>query len=104
MSRMKLVVALSAVCLLAAGSAAAHELDHPAPAFSPSSEPASTQFNSGGEGVEWELISTIATGNPHSDLDFFTQKGETYASVGTLGTGPNGGGQTIVKLTEGGEV
>ena len=104
MTRLKLFAALTIAAALAAGTAAAHEMDHPAPAFSPSSEPASTQFNSGGEGVEWELISTIATGNPHSDLDFFTHKGDTYASVGTLGTGPNGGGQTIVRLTEGGEV
>ena len=55
-------------------------------------------------GREWELIETITTGNPHTDLDFFTQGGETYASVGTLAIGPNGGGQTIVQLTEGGEV
>ena len=61
-------------------------------------------FNSGGRGADWELVGTVATGNPHTDLDFFTQDGETYASVGTLGNGPNAGGQTIVQLTEGGEV
>ena len=55
---------------------------------------------SGGEDADWELVATIPTGNPHTDLDFFTRNGETYASVGTLGIGPNGGGQTIVKLTE----
>ena len=47
---------------------------------------------------------TIPTGNPHTDLDFFTQGGDTFASVGTLGIGPNGGGQTIVRLTQGGAV
>jgi len=30
--------------------------------------------------------------------------GYTYASVGTLGAGPNGGGQTIVQLTQGDRV
>ena len=65
--------------------------------------PPSATVNSGGPGAEWELIETITTGNPHTDLDFFTQGGETYASVGTLGIGPNGGGQTIVQLTEGGD-
>jgi hypothetical protein len=90
--------------VIAAATATAHEYDHPAPAYTPPSEPASSLVNSGGENAEWELISTIPTGNPHSDLDFFTSGGETYASVGTLGTGPNSGGQTIVKLTEKGAV
>ena len=84
-------------------SAVAHEMDHPAPSFSPGGPP-SSNINAGGENAEWELVSTIATGNPHSDIDFFRNGGETYASVGTLAAGPNGGGQTIVKLTENGEV
>ena len=49
-------------------------------------------------------IATFPTGNPHTDLDFFTQRGETYGSVGTLGIGPNGGGQEILQLTDGGKV
>ncbi|MBW3620413.1 MAG: hypothetical protein KY461_09220, partial [Actinobacteria bacterium] len=85
------------------GASVAHELDHPAPAFSQDA-PLSSAVNAGGEGAEWELITTFPTGNPHTDLDYFTQDGEMYASVGTLAIGPNGGGQTIVKLTEGGEV
>jgi hypothetical protein len=86
------------------GTAAAHDiLDHPAPTFAPQG-PASSTRVSGGEGAKWELVTSIVTGNPHSDLDFFTHGGETYASVGTLGSGPNAGGQTIVKLTQGGEV
>jgi hypothetical protein len=58
----------------------------------------------GGPGAEWELIETLATGNPHTDLDFFTQGGDVFASVGTLAIGPNAGGQTIVQLTDGGAV
>src|SRR5687767_12614975 len=71
-------------------------LDHPAPPFAPQA-PAQPAFQSGGEGAEWELIGSIPTGNPHTDLDFFTQGDELFASVGTLAVGPNGGGQTIVK-------
>jgi hypothetical protein len=51
-------------------------------------------------GGEWEIIGSFLTGNPHTDVDFFTQNGVTYASVGTLAIGPNRGGQTIVKLTD----
>ncbi len=79
-------------------------LDHPAPPGStPGGLPSST-VNSGGPGAEWELVDTFTTGNPHTDIDFFTQGGETYVSAGTLGIGANGGGQTIVKLTDGGKV
>jgi Ca2+-binding RTX toxin-like protein len=95
-----LVVGVSA---LVPAAAAAHWLDHAAPPPISVPAPASTA-NSGGPGAEWELIDTITTGNPHSDLDFFTQGGETYASVGTLAAGPNGGGQSIIRLTENGEV
>ena len=80
--------------------ASAH-LDHPALPFAPTG-PASSAFNSGGG--DWELITTVATGNPHTDLDYFTSGGEIYAAVGTLATGGNFGGVTIVKLTEGGDV
>ncbi|MDP9405080.1 MAG: S-layer homology domain-containing protein [Actinomycetota bacterium] len=100
------LVALFALALLAAlpGVAAGHDkFDHPVPSDAPEA-PLSSTVNSGGEGADWELITSIPTGNPHTDLDFFTQGGETYASVGTLAVGPNGGGQTIVKLTEKGEV
>src|SRR5688572_23675279 len=55
--------------------------------------------NQGGEGAKWELIETLVTGNPHTDLDFFEQDGITYVSVGTLAVGGNNAGQTIVKLT-----
>ena len=72
-------------------------LDHPAPSFAPVAPP-SPEFQSGGENADWELLASIPTGNPHTDIDFFTQGDETFASVGTLGTGPNGGGQTIVRL------
>ena len=95
-----------AACLLAPATAlAGHglELDHPYPAFSAPSPP-SPAFQSGGKEASWDLVGTVATGNPHTDLDFFTQNGDTYASVGTLGIGPNVGGQTIVQLTDGGDV
>jgi hypothetical protein len=79
------------------GTALAHEFDHPAPSFSEGA-PLSSGVNAGGDNAEWELIATFPTGNPHTDLDFFTQGGETFASVGTLAAGANGAGQTIIKL------
>lgn len=99
-----LVAAGSVVAALAlVGGATAHELDHPAPAYQPAA-PLGTGLNSGGPGATWKLLKTFPTGNPHTDLDFFTQGGETYASVGTLAVGANAGGQTIVQLTNRGAV
>jgi len=92
-----------AAALLVPAIAAAHELDHPGPSFVPAAPP-SAVFESGGEGARWELVATIPTGNPHTDLDFFTHDGDTYTSVGTLAAGPNAGGQSIVQLTDGGRV
>jgi hypothetical protein len=94
-------LALAAALVLAA-AAAAHELDHAGPAFTTGTP--GTTFISGGPGATWQLLKTFPTGNPHTDIDFFTQNGETYMSAGTLATGPNGGGQTIFRLTENGEV
>jgi hypothetical protein len=99
-----LVTAVAGAALAIAVAPAGAHYDHPAPAFTPPQEPLSSAINAGGENASWELITTIATGNPHTDLDFFTSGGETYLSAGTLGVGPNAGGQTIVKLTEGGKV
>ena len=94
-----------AIATIAPGAALAHELfDHEAPDLGGQPAPTTSGFQSGGEGAEWEFVDSIATGNPHTDLDFFTRDGETYLSAGTLGVAPNGGGQTIVKLTEGDEV
>ena len=104
MRRRLIPVAAAALLAAVALPANAHLLDHPAPEFQSPSEPLSTAVNAGGENAEWELVTSIPTGNPHSDLDFFTHKGDTYASVGTLAAGPNAGGQTILRLTEGGEV
>jgi hypothetical protein len=81
----------------------AHLLDHAAPAFNPQTPP-SPDFISGGQDADWELVATLPTGNPHTDLDFFTHGGETFVSAGTLGSGPNAGGQTIAQLTQNGEV
>ncbi len=94
------------VCFGAPASAFAGHgltLDHPYPGFSAPGPP-SSNVNAGGKNATWDLVGTVATGNPHTDLDFFTQDGDTFASVGTLGNGPNAGGQTIVQLTDGGDV
>ncbi|MDQ3379875.1 MAG: Ig-like domain-containing protein [Actinomycetota bacterium] len=91
-----------AACLGLTTTAAGHELDHPAPGFAPTAPP-SPAFLSSPAG-KWELVATIPTGNPHTDLDFFTRGKEIYASVGTLAVGPNAGGQTIVRLTNNGNV
>jgi hypothetical protein len=83
--------------------APAHELDHPAPAFDPpASPPMSAQ--SGGAGASWEFLASFPTGNPHTDLDFFTRGENVFVSVGTLAIGPNAGGQTILQLTNGSRV
>jgi len=95
---------IATVALLALPSTVgAHYLDHAAPAFNPQTPPSPT-FISGGEDAEWQLVATLPTGNPHTDLDFFVHGGETYVSAGTLGNGANAGGQTIAQLTQGGEV
>jgi hypothetical protein len=99
----RLTAALAAATLLPAATAVAHELDHPAPSAAPPSTP-SPLWTGGGEGAQWELVGTLPTGNPHTDLDYFRSGGDLYASVGALAIGPNGGGQHIVRLTEGGEV
>jgi Ca2+-binding RTX toxin-like protein len=97
----------AALALVAAVPTAAHAghglLDHPAPAFTPQGSPPGG-VQAGGPGARWQLVDTIATGNPHTDIDFFTQGDTMYASVGTLATGPNAGGQTIVRLSQGGTV
>jgi hypothetical protein len=101
------IAVLAAVLAVALGTispevAAAHEMefDHAPPAGAPTTSPFTSGFNAGGEDAVWEPIATIPTGNPHSDLDFFTQNGIHYAAVGTLAIGPNRGGQTIIQLTD----
>ena len=101
--RVVVCAALAALLVAPAAARADGALDHPAPAFTPQSPP-SGPVQAGGPGAQWQLIETIASGNPHTDLDFFTQGDTTYASVGTLAAGPNAGGQTIVRLSQGGEV
>ena len=113
MSRKLVLVAAFALVFAMPGTAfAGHGLrsawlkayyDHPMPAFAPTAPP-SPVFSSGGPAASWELVGSIPTGNPHTDIDYFTQGGETYASVGTLAIGANGGGQTIVQLTQNGAV
>jgi hypothetical protein len=80
----------------------AHEgLDHSPPAFNPQGQPSMAAQAGGIEGVQWEFLASFPTGNPHTDIDFFQRGGKTYASVGTLGTGPNAGGQSIFQLADG---
>ena len=99
------VVAAAALMTTAGTSLAGHGLtmlDHPAPTFSaPAPNPA---FQAGGKGASWELLATFPTGNPLTDLDFFNRDGSMYMSVGTLGAGPNGAGQNIIRLTDSGQV
>ncbi|MDQ4124228.1 MAG: hypothetical protein M3134_01325, partial [Actinomycetota bacterium] len=99
-----LLAALAAAIVLS-GSAAAHELlDHAAPSLTPRLAPTTQGAAMGPETAQWEFVTSIATGNPHTDLDFFRRNGNVYASAGTLGVAPNGGGQTIIQLTDGDEV
>jgi hypothetical protein len=96
----------AAACLAAASTSLAGHgltlLDHPAPSFS-QGVPDPT-FRAGGAGASWELLATLPTGNPHTDLDFFSHKGDMYASVGTLAAGANGAGQNIIRLTQGSQI
>ena len=104
MSRRFVVFAILAASVTLPAAAPAHELDHPAPSFTDPASLPTANFNSGGPGAKWELLDTLVTGNPHSDLDFFEQGGETFASVGLLGSSANGGGQSILQLTDKGKV
>jgi hypothetical protein len=97
-ARVAAAAAAAALCLPAA--AAAHLLDHDAPQFQTQGPP-SLAFQSGPETAKWEFVASFPTGNPQTDLDFFTQGNRTYTSVGTLAIGPNGGGQTIFQLADG---
>ena len=82
-------------------TASGHEFDHFTPGGA-ATVPGTTALS--GPAGAWEFVATIPTGNPHTDLDFFTQRGEIYASVGTLAAGGNDAGQNIVKLTHNGQV
>ena len=104
MSRRFALIAVFLAMVSLPAASMAHELDHPAPSFTAPVAPPTANVNSGGPGAKWELLDTLVTGNPHSDLDFFTQGGETYASVGLLGSSANGGGQSIAQLTTGGQI
>jgi hypothetical protein len=102
------VVAVLAVLLAAPSAASAGHglnraaLDHAATAFAtPLAIPLA---QAGGPGAQWQFVASFATGDPHTDLDFFTQRGETYASVGTLGIGANAAGQAIFQLTSRGQL
>ena len=99
-TRSRTATAAAAIAAVFAVPAAAHDLDHPVPSFSQQTPPSLTAQSGGVEGVKWEFLGTFPTGNPHTDIDFFQRGGATYASLGTLGIGPNAGGQTIFQLTD----
>ena len=102
---MRRLVPLCVLVLLSISAVAyGHGLDHDAPLVPGPDAPASSSIRAGGTDAEWELITTIPTGNPHSDLDFFTIGEDTYLSAGSLGVAPNRGGQNIVRLTRDGVV
>jgi hypothetical protein len=103
--RRSLLAALAAALVLPSAVALAHELfDHASPSLAPRPGPTTSGFQSGGDGAKWEFVTSITTGNPHSDIDFFRSGGNTFLSAGTLGVAPNGGGQTIIQLTNGDKV
>ena len=103
--RRSLLLALALAVVAVPGVALAHDLlDHAPPSVGPRPTPTTTGFQAGPEGAKWEFVQSITTGNPQTDLDFFRRNGNVFASVGTLGVSPNGGGQTIVQLTDGNEV
>lgn len=106
-SRAALIVVLATMLVVPATALAGHNLgmtlDHRGQPIQLEAPPVNA-FTSGGAGAKWELIKTFPTGNPHTDVDFFTQGGNTYVSAGTLGIGPNQGGQEIFQLTSGGRV
>lgn len=103
--RIRLVAGMAAAAALALPATVfAHDkFDHPFAGDALEAGP-TPAFQSGGHKAKWEFVTTLVTGNPHTDVDFFGQDGETFASVGTLGTGGNAGGQTIVQLTQGNRV
>jgi hypothetical protein len=90
-----------AMFLAMTGSAAGH--DHPGTTLT-ANVPPGPALIAGGTGATWERLWTFGTGNPHTDLDYFTNGGEMYVAAGTLAIGPNSGGQSIFKLTQGGAV
>ncbi len=103
--RIRALVAAGALCLALPASAEGGHflLDHAPPAFT-ANAPLSSAVNSGGPGASWELITSFPTGNPHTDIDFFSQDGDLFVSAGTLAAGPNGAGQTIFKLMDDGSL
>ena len=102
MRRILVSAVMLAGALALTATAAGHDFDHPAPPVNPPTAPGGTVLSA--PLGAWEHVATIPTGNPHTDIDFFEKGGETYMSAGTLAIGPYGGGQTIIKLTQGGEV
>jgi len=95
------VLALLTAVLVPA-AALGHELfDHPQLPLPQPDAPTMEGTQAGGPAARWEFQRSYSTGNLQSDLDFFKQGGEMYASVGTFSSGGRGG-QSIFRLTRDG--
>ena len=95
--RQIVAAAVAATCLALPTGVAAHNLDHAVPTPQPAA-PTMSGTQMGGSGAKWEFLRSFSTNNLQSDLDFFKQGDETYASVGTFAAGGNGG-QSIFRIT-----
>ena len=95
---MRRLIVFAALAVLVSLPATA-PADHTVPVPQPQSP--ATQAQSGGQGARWEFQRSFSTGNPQSDLDFFKQGSELFASVGTFAAGGNGG-QSIFQITRDG--
>ena len=73
MRRLGGCVAVLATLGAMVGTALADGLDHPAPTFAEPA-PTSSDLNAGGENAEWELVTSIPTGNPHTDLTVYLHR------------------------------
>lgn len=100
----RLCLSLVNAAALAAGLGTAFNAaaDHSLAGFTVLNAPLGSTLNSGGEGAQWELITSLISGNPHTDLDFFRIDEDFYVAAGTLAVGANGGGQAIHRLTQNG--
>ncbi len=97
--RLSALPARTALLAILAWQPATTLADHAAAGAGVIVAPTATAAVSGGVGAEWTVISSLNSGNAHSDLDFFERGGDYYVAVGTLAAGANDGGQMIHRLT-----
>ena len=109
MARMRrfIVVSLALLVSLACAAAVAfgHDaLDHAAPTFTQPAGPLSSEINAGGEGAEWELLDDDPDRQPALGPRLLHRAATRTCRPARSASGPNAGGQNIVRLTENGEV